>query len=112
MPPHTAWMLLALAGALEIVWALALKQADGLTRLWPSLIGISVAMLSLVLLALALRHLPVGTAYAIWVGIGAFGVAVFGTLVLGEPMPWAKLLFLALIGMGEPMPWASCCSWR
>ncbi|KAK66058.1 putative quaternary ammonium compound-resistance protein SugE [Bordetella bronchiseptica 980-2] len=100
MPPHTAWMLLALAGALEIVWALALKQADGLTRLWPSLIGISVAMLSLVLLALALRHLPVGTAYAIWVGIGAFGVAVFGTLVLGEPMPWAKLLFLALIGIG------------
>ncbi|KFJ61269.1 small Multidrug Resistance family protein [Bordetella bronchiseptica] len=93
-------MLLALAGALEIVWALALKQADGLTRLWPSLIGISVAMLSLVLLALALRHLPVGTAYAIWVGIGAFGVAVFGTLVLGEPMPWAKLLFLALIGIG------------
>ena len=100
MPPHTAWMLLALAGALEIVWALALKQADGLTRLWPSLIGISVAMLSLVLLALALRHLPVGTAYAIWVGIGAFGVAVFGTLVLGEPMPWAKLLFRALIGIG------------
>ncbi|WP_043172177.1 DMT family transporter [Bordetella bronchiseptica] len=100
MPLHTAWMLLALAGALEIVWALALKQADGLTRLWPSLIGISVAMLSLVLLALALRHLPVGTAYAIWVGIGAFGVAVFGTLVLGEPMSWAKLLFLALIGIG------------
>lgn len=100
MPPHTAWMLLALAGALEIVWALALKQADGLTRLWPSLIGISVAMLSLVLLALALRHLPVGTAYAIWVGIGAFGVAVFGTLVLGESMSWAKLLFLALIGIG------------
>ncbi|CAB3636999.1 Small multidrug resistance protein [Achromobacter aegrifaciens] len=76
-----AWGFLVLAGMLEIVWALALKQADGLTRFWPSLIGISVAMLSLVLLALALKHLPVGTAYAIWVGIGAFGVAVFGTLV-------------------------------
>ena len=95
-----AWGLLVLAGVLEIVWALALKQADGLTRFWPSLIGISVAMLSLVLLALALKHLPVGTAYAIWVGIGAFGVAVFGTLVLGEHMSSAKLLFLGLIGVG------------
>lgn len=66
-----AWGLLALAGMLEIVWALALKQADGLTRFWPSVIGVSVAMLSLVLLGLALKHLPVGTAYAIWVGIGA-----------------------------------------
>ncbi|QKH39072.1 QacE family quaternary ammonium compound efflux SMR transporter [Achromobacter pestifer] len=95
-----AWVFLILAGMLEIVWALALKQADGLTRFWPSLIGISVAMLSLVLLSLALKHLPVGTAYAIWVGIGAFGVAVFGTLVLGEQMPPAKLLCLGLIGMG------------
>lgn len=95
-----AWGLLVLAGVLEIVWALALKQADGLTRFWPSLIGISVAMLSLLLLALALKHLPVGTAYAIWVGIGAFGVAVFGTLVLGEQMSSAKLLFLGLIGVG------------
>lgn len=95
-----AWGFLVLAGMLEIVWALALKQADGLTRFWPSLIGISVAMLSLVLLALALKQLPVGTAYAIWVGLGAFGVAVFGTLVLGEQMSWAKLLFLGLIGMG------------
>lgn len=95
-----AWGLLALAGALEIVWALALKQADGFTKLWPSLVGVSVAMLSLVLLGLALKHLPVGTAYAIWVGIGAFGVAVFGTLVLGEHMSATKLLFLALIVVG------------
>lgn len=95
-----AWALLILAGALEIVWALALKQADGLTKLWPSLIGISVAMLSLVLLGLALKDLPVGTAYAIWVGIGAFGVAVFGTVVLGEHMSLAKMLFLGLIGVG------------
>ncbi|MDF3941166.1 multidrug efflux SMR transporter [Achromobacter denitrificans] len=95
-----AWGLLVLAGALEIVWALALKQADGLTRFWPSVIGVSVAMLSLVLLGLALKHLPVGTAYAIWVGIGAFGVAVFGALVYGEQMSPAKLLFLALIGVG------------
>lgn len=95
-----AWALLILAGALEIVWALALKQADGLTKFWPSLIGISVAMLSLVLLGLALKDLPVGTAYAIWVGIGAFGVAVFGTVVLGEHMSLAKMVFLGLIGVG------------
>ena len=95
-----AWVLLVLAGALEIVWALALKRADGLTKFWPSLVGVSVAMLSLVLLALALKHLPVGTAYAIWVGIGAFGVSVFGALVLDEPMSPAKLLFLGLIGVG------------
>lgn len=95
-----AWALLVLAGLLEIVWALALKRADGLTRFWPSLIGVSVAMLSLLLLGLALRHLPVGTAYAVWVGIGAFGVAAFGTLVLGETMSLAKLLCLALIGAG------------
>ncbi|MDR6599306.1 quaternary ammonium compound-resistance protein SugE [Achromobacter deleyi] len=95
-----AWALLILAGALEIVWALALKQADGLTKLWPSLIGISVAMLSLVLLGLALKDLPVGTAYAIWVGIGAFGVAVFGTVLLGEHMSLAKMVFLGLIGVG------------
>ncbi|WP_238913964.1 DMT family transporter [Achromobacter insolitus] len=95
-----AWGLLALAGMLEIVWALALKQADGLTRFWPSVIGVSVAMLSLVLLGLALKHLPVGTAFAIWVGIGAFGVAAFGALLLGEHMSSAKLLFLGLIGIG------------
>lgn len=95
-----AWGLLALAGVLEIVWALALKQADGFTKLWPSLLGVGIAMLSLVLLGMALKHLPVGTAYAIWVGIGAFGVAVFGTLVLGEHMSAAKLLFLALIVVG------------
>lgn len=95
-----AWALLVLAGLLEIVWALALKRADGLTRFWPSLIGVSAAMLSLVLLGLALRHLPVGTAYAVWVGIGAFGVAAFGTWVHGEAMSPAKLLCLALIGLG------------
>ncbi|WP_019170178.1 DMT family transporter [Pseudaminobacter salicylatoxidans] len=95
-----AWGLLVLAGMLEIVWALALKQADGFTKPWPSLIGVSVAVASLVLLGLALKHLPVGTAYAIWVGIGVFGVAVFGMLVLDEHVSAMKLLFLALIMVG------------
>jgi len=85
-----AWGLLAVAGLLEIVWALALKQADGFTRLWPSLIGVGVALLSL----------PVSIAYAIWVGIGVFGVAMFGSLFLGEPLSGTKLIFLALIMIG------------
>ncbi len=95
-----AWAILVVAGILEIVWALALKQADGFSKPWPSLIGVSVAIVSLVLLGLALRHLPVGTAYAIWVGIGVFGVAVFGILVFGEQVSAVKLLFLALIMVG------------
>lgn len=95
-----AWGLLISAGMLEIVWALALKQADGFTKLGPGLIGISVAMTSLLLLGLSLRHLPVGAAYAIWVSIGVLGVAIFGMLVLGEQVSALKFLFLALIIIG------------
>ena len=95
-----AWVLLFIAGALEIVWALALKQADGLTRLWPTVFGVSTAMVSLLLLALALKHLPVGTAYVVWMGIGAFGVAAFGMMFLGEPVTPARLAFLGLIVAG------------
>jgi quaternary ammonium compound-resistance protein SugE len=95
-----AWIVLIAAGALEIVWAIALKRADGLTRLWPSVIGLTAAWVSFGLLALALKSLPVGTAYAVWVGIGATGVALAGIVVLGEPVTAARLLFLALIVMG------------
>jgi len=90
-----AWELLVLAGMLEIVWALALKQADGFAKPWPSLIG--VAAVSLIPPGLTPKHLPVGTTYAIWVGIGIFGVAVFGMLALGEHTSAVKLLFLSLI---------------
>ncbi|MCP3166678.1 DMT family transporter [Myxococcus qinghaiensis] len=95
-----AWLLLVVAGALEIVWALALKRAEGLTRFWPSVLGISIALASLVLLGLALKHLPVGTAYAVWVGIGAAGVAVCGMVFLGEQVSVARIVCLALIGIG------------
>jgi quaternary ammonium compound-resistance protein SugE len=95
-----AWMLLIVAGLLEIVWAMALKQSAGFTKLWPSIIGISVAGVSLYLLSLALRSLPVGTAYAIWVGTGTFGVAVMGIVALGEKASWQKFVFLALIIAG------------
>lgn len=95
-----AWALLIAAGLLEIVWASALKQSDGFTRLWPSVIALTTAWISFALLATALRSLPVGTAYAIWVGIGAVGVAAAGIIALGEPSSPTRLALLALIVIG------------
>src|SRR5947208_6607614 len=79
-----AWFLLITAGLLEIVWAIALKYSDGFSQLWPSTIGLVAALVSFVMLTMALKSLPVGTAYAVWVGIGTLGVAVTGMIVLGE----------------------------
>jgi quaternary ammonium compound-resistance protein SugE len=95
-----AWLILVCAGLLEIVWATALKQSDGFSRLWPSVIGIGGATLSFVLLAVALRHLPSGTGYAVWVGIGAVGVAIAGIVAFGETVSPARLLFLSMIAVG------------
>jgi quaternary ammonium compound-resistance protein SugE len=95
-----SWLLLTGAGLLEIVWAIALKQADGFTRFWPSLIGIVSAIVSFVMLSLALKQLPVGTAYAVWVGIGALGVALAGIVTLGESASPMRLSLLALILIG------------
>lgn len=80
-----AWIYLLLAGVLEIVWALAMKQSDGFTRLMPTAITIAALLASLALLALAMKSLPLGTAYPVWTGIGAFAVGVL-VLVLGEPL--------------------------
>lgn len=95
-----AWLLLAFAGALEVVWALALKASEGFTRLWPSVLTAVAMTGSIVLLGLALRSLPVGTAYAVWTGIGAIGVAVFGMLVLGEPATALRIGGIALVAAG------------
>lgn len=95
-----AWLILVGAGLLEIVWATALKNADGFTRLWPSVVGIVFAVVSFVMLALALKNLPVGTAYAVWVGIGVSGVAVAGMLTFGESASPVRLGFIALILVG------------
>jgi quaternary ammonium compound-resistance protein SugE len=95
-----AWALLTAAGILEIVWAVALKHADGFTRPWPTAIGIAAAWISFALLALALRSLPVGTAYAVWMGIGVLGVAVVGILAHGESSSLPRLGLLALILAG------------
>ena len=95
-----AWMMLAGAGLLEIVWATALKESEGFTRLWPSVIGISTSSISLVVLAFALRSLPVGTAYAAWVGIGAGGVAIVGIVHFGDAATPQRILCFVLILSG------------
>lgn len=92
-----SWIYLLLAAALEIVWAVGLKYADGFTRLWPSVVVIAAMIASLGLLALAARGLPIGTAYAIWTGIGAAGTAVLGIILLGESVAPARLLCLLLV---------------
>lgn len=95
-----AWVYLLLAGLLEIGWAIGLKYTEGFSKLWPSL-GTGAAMIaSFALLSLALRTLPVGTAYAVWTGIGAAGTALVGMLLLGEPFTVLRLLCLSLIVAG------------
>jgi quaternary ammonium compound-resistance protein SugE len=98
--PGMAWVLLAVAGVLEIVWALGLKYSDGFTRPVPSAVVVVGAAASFWLLALAMRVLPVGTAYAVWVGIGAAGTALLGMVLLGEPANGARLACIVLIVAG------------
>jgi quaternary ammonium compound-resistance protein SugE len=92
-----AWILLLIAGLLEIGWAIGLKHTDGFTRLWPTVATVAAMVSSVVLLGLAVRTLPIGTAYAAWTGIGAAGTVVLGILVLGEPATVARLVCVALI---------------
>jgi quaternary ammonium compound-resistance protein SugE len=99
-PAMTAWLSLCIAGLLEIVWTLGLKQSHGFTRFWPSLVTIVSIPLSFGFLALSLHSVPFGTAYAVWVGIGAAGVAAVGIFHFGESADLTRLLFLALIVIG------------
>jgi quaternary ammonium compound-resistance protein SugE len=95
-----AWALLLVAAVFEVTWALALKEADGFTRAVPAAIGVTTAVVSLVLLVLALRDLPVGTAYAVWTGLGAVGVALLGIVLFDESASAARLACLALVIAG------------
>jgi quaternary ammonium compound-resistance protein SugE len=95
-----AWIALVVSGVLETVWAAALSQSRGLTRLVPSVVFGVALVLSMVGLAFALRTIPVGTGYAVWVGIGAVGTAAYGMAVLGEPATVARLLCLVAIVAG------------
>ena len=95
-----SWFLLFIAGLLEVAWAAGLKTSEGFTRLWPSVFTLVTAVGSFVLLALAMRQLPLGTAYAVWTGIGAVGAFVFGIIMLGEAVTVARIASAALIVIG------------
>jgi quaternary ammonium compound-resistance protein SugE len=99
-----AWTLLIIAGLFETAWAIGLKYSDGFSRLWPSLGTGAAIVISMGLLGVAVRDLPIGTAYAVWVGIGALGAAVLGVLLFAEPVTLARtgfllLLLVAIIGL-------------
>ena len=96
----TAWLALLAAGMLEIAWAFGLKYSDGLTRFWPSAATLAAIALSFAMMAVALRSLPFGTAYAVWTGIGAVGSIVVGMLVYSESADPFRLLCLTLIVAG------------
>lgn len=95
-----AWTLLVLAGLFEVGWAIGLKYTDGFTRLWPTVVTVVAMIVSLGLLGIAMKSLPVGTAYAVWVGVGAVGTAILGIVLLGEPANAGRLLSLGLIVAG------------
>ena len=95
-----AWVLLTLAGLLEIVWAVGLKYTDGFTRLWPSALTIAAMICSVYFLALAVRTIPIGTGYAVWTGIGAVGVAILGMVLFGEPKDALRIGSILLIVAG------------
>lgn len=94
------WLILIIAGLLEVVWAITLKQTEGFTRLVPSLITIATMAASFYLLSIAMRTLPLGTAYAVWVGIGAIGTAIVGILLFEEAVTPLKLVSLVLVVAG------------
>ncbi|MER2558776.1 MAG: quaternary ammonium compound efflux SMR transporter SugE [Candidatus Competibacter denitrificans] len=95
-----AWILLILAGLLEVGWAIGLKYTDGFTRFWPTVWTALAMILSLALLGVAMKSLPVGTAYSVWVGVGAVGTVIFGIILFGEPANPARLISVGLIVAG------------
>jgi quaternary ammonium compound-resistance protein SugE len=95
-----AWILLFIAGVMETVWALALKESVGFSKLVPTLVFAVAGLVSIVLLAVALQSLPIGTGYAVWTGIGAVGASVAGVVLLGESAAVGRLLAIGLIASG------------
>ena len=95
-----AWVILVIAGLFEVGWAVGLKYTEGFTKLWPTAWTVLAMVISLWLLGIAMKSLPVGTAYSIWVGVGAVGTVILGILLLGEPANTARLISVALIIAG------------
>ncbi|HEX5049313.1 MAG TPA: quaternary ammonium compound efflux SMR transporter SugE [Gammaproteobacteria bacterium] len=100
MSQTASWIVLLVAGVLEVCWAVGLKYTEGFTRFWPT-VGTGVALVaSMVLLGLAVKSLPVGTAYAVWVGVGAVGTAILGMVLLGESASVGRVASIGLIVAG------------
>ena len=95
-----AWAILVLAGLFEVGWAIGLKYTEGFSRPWPSVWTIAAMLISLWLLGIAMKSLPVGTAYSVWVGVGAVGTVILGIILLGEPANAARLISVGLIVAG------------
>ncbi|RBA24497.1 quaternary ammonium compound efflux SMR transporter SugE [Herminiimonas fonticola] len=94
------WLILVIAGLFEVVWAIGLKYTDGFTKLWPTVGTVTAMVISIVLLGFAMKTLPVGTAYAVWTGIGAVGTVILGMVLLGEPATVARIICILLIVSG------------
>lgn len=92
-----AWVMLIIAGLLEVCWAVGLKYTEGFTRPLPTVLTVAAIIASMVLLSLAARSLPIGTAYAVWVGIGALGAAILGMVLFQEPASALRFFFLAML---------------
>ena len=95
-----AWVILVVAGLFEVGWAIGLKYTEGFTRTWPSLWTTLCMVVSVVLLGIAMKSLPVGTAYSVWVGVGAAGTVILGIVLFGEPANTARLVSIALVIAG------------
>jgi quaternary ammonium compound-resistance protein SugE len=95
-----AWFMLFVAGLMEVGWAVGLKYTEGFTRLLPSVLTLAAMAASLALLAMVLKTLPIGTAYAVWTGIGAVGTAILGIVLFGDPATMARLACIGLIVAG------------
>ena len=100
IPPALAWAMLFGAGVFEIVWAVGLRYSDGFTRFWPSAITVAAMALSVILLGLSLKAIPLGTAYAIWGGIGTVGVAALGIWMFDEPATFLRIASIGMITLG------------
>ena len=94
------WAMLVVAGLFEVGWAIGLKYTEGFTRLWPTVWTVLSMIISLGLLGVAMKTLPVGTAYSVWVGVGAIGTVILGIVLLGEPASVARMISVALILAG------------
>lgn len=95
-----AWVILVIAGIFEVGWAIGLKYTEGFTRLWPTIGTVAAMVISMWLLGIAMKSLPVGTAYSVWVGVGAVGTVILGIMLLGEPANAGRLISVVLIIAG------------